>query len=292
MHEAGYLQGLLTEATFGGLQEMFQDPKRMQKQLDEARRDIGQAKDMPAGQRLLLTHFLGELGKFLDQAQPEAAGAVWQPAPIKTTPVQRGQKSPLSSFEVTFPSSILWAILACVQSFVISIAMERQAGTFLRLRIAPLRWWQVLAGKGLACFIACIAVALLLLLIGRLAFQVRLSQPIHLAMAIVSTAICFVGMLMLLSTLGKTVEGVAGAAWGILLPLAMIGGGMIPLIAMPSWMLAVSNYSPVKWGIQALEGSIWRSYSLQEMLLPCGILLSVGAVCFALGVKKLSWGEG
>jgi ABC-2 type transport system permease protein len=72
----------------------------------------------------------------------------------------------------------------------------------------------------------------------------------------------------------------------------MIGGGMIPLMVMPGWMLRLSDFSPVKWGIMALEGSIWRGYSVAELLPACGILVAVGVVCLALGVRKLSWGEG
>jgi ABC-2 type transport system permease protein len=94
--------------------------------------------------------------------------------------------------------------------------------------------------------------------------------------------------MMFASTLGKTQSAVAGATWGILMPLAMIGGAMIPLIAMPPWMLTVSNISPVKWGIWALEGAIWRGFSLVDMLQPCGILVGMGAVFFALGVTVLT----
>jgi hypothetical protein len=35
-----------------------------------------------------------------------------------------------------------------------------------------------------------------------------------------------------------------------------------------------------------------RGFSVREMLLPCGILIAVAMVCFALDVWKLSWGEG
>jgi ABC-2 type transport system permease protein len=76
------------------------------------------------------------------------------------------------------------------------------------------------------------------------------------------------------------------------MPLAMLGGGMVPLIAMPEWMQAASNVSPIKWGIEALEGAIWRDYSLTDMLLRCGVLVGVGAVCFALGVMNLKRREG
>src|SRR5262249_29982750 len=145
-----------------------------------------------------------------------------------------------------------------------------------------------LAGKGLACFLACAGVAVVLLLIGWSLLGVRLTNLPGLVLAIVCTALCFVGMMMFLCTLCRTTEGVAGAAWGILMPVAMLGGGMIPLIAMPAWMLTASNFSPIKWGIIALEGAIWRGFSLAEMLLPCAILVGVGVACFAAGVRVLA----
>jgi hypothetical protein len=41
----------------------------------------------------------------------------------------------------------------------------------------------------------------------------------------------------------------------------------------------------------AVEGAIWRNYSLSEMLLPCGILLGIGAVTFVVGAKAFRWTE-
>jgi len=72
------------------------------------------------------------------------------------------------------------------------------------------------------------------------------------------------------------------------MPLAMLGGGMIPLFVMPAWLQTASNFSPVKWGIYALEGAIWRGLGPGELLTAWGILLAVGVVGFALGVKSLS----
>jgi len=75
-----------------------------------------------------------------------------------------------------------------------------------------------------------------------------------------------------------------------MMPFAMIGGGMIPLIAMPSWLVSVSAASPFKWAILAIEGAMWRGFGPGDMVLPCGVLVGVGAGFFALGVwlsKKL-----
>jgi ABC-2 type transport system permease protein len=292
--ERGVLEGILTQTLFADVQESFQDPKKLEVQVKGALRELNRAKGLPKEEQAALTELFGHLLEFSKRAQGTGSGegSQWQPAKLDIQPVGRVEEEPRTPFEITFPSSILWGILGCVQSFIISIVGERIGGTFLRLRVAPVTWGQVLAGKALACFLACSAVSLLLLTLGGVVFGVRLEHPLHLLLAILATACCFVGILMLLATLGRTIEGTSGAAWGILMPMAMIGGGMIPLIAMPDWMLRISNFSPVKWGIYALEGAVWRGFRLQEMLLPCGILIAIGVICFLLGVRKLSWGEG
>jgi ABC-2 type transport system permease protein len=108
---------------------------------------------------------------------------------------------------------------------------------------------------------------------------------------IFAISIAFVGIMMFLSVLGKTEQSAGGIGWAILLVMAMLGGGMIPLFAMPSWMKIVSDISPVKWAILAMEGAVWRQFSFQEMLLPCGILLAVGVATFAVGVRAFRWME-
>jgi ABC-2 type transport system permease protein len=92
---------------------------------------------------------------------------------------------------------------------------------------------------------------------------------------------------MFISTLGKTEQSVGGAGWAILMIMAMFGGAMMPLAFMPSWMRNISHFSPIKWAILAMEGAIWRDFRFTEMLVPCAVLIAVGAVFFTLGVFML-----
>ncbi len=104
------------------------------------------------------------------------------------------------------------------------------------------------------------------------------------AMAVTASAVAFTGIMVLLSVLGKTERAVGGVGWLVLLVMSMIGGGMVPLIFMPEWMQRIGAVSPIKWAIISLEGALWRNFSLQEMLLPCNILVCTGVITFLLGV--------
>ena len=52
-----------------------------------------------------------------------------------------------------------------------------------------------------------------------------------------------------------------------------------------------SCVSPVRWAILALEGAIWRDFTVAQMALPCGILLAIGVIGFALGTRVFRWTE-
>ncbi len=108
-----------------------------------------------------------------------------------------------------------------------------------------------------------------------------------LALAGVSSAVCFVGFMMLVASLGKTEQTAAGAGWAILMPLSMLGGAMVPLFVMPQWMHTVGMVSPIRWVVLAIEGGMWRQFTLNEMVLPCAILIAVGVACFAVGTRGL-----
>jgi ABC-2 type transport system permease protein len=185
--------------------------------------------------------------------------------------------------DYVFAPAVLWGLIGCAACFAISLVAERSRGTLRRLAAAPIHKRQILLGKALACALACLAVAALIALVMGVGFSVRFPSPPKLALALLSTALCFSGITMLLSVLGKTEQSVAGAGWGALIVLAMLGGGMVPLSLMPAWLADLGQVSPVRWGIVALEGALWRGFSYAELARSCAVLIAIGVVSFGVG---------
>jgi ABC-2 type transport system permease protein len=211
----------------------------------------------------------------------------WQPLELVRQDVTRQSSGPRNGFEITFVQGMLWGIIGCMMSFAISLVAERTHGTFVRLRMAPVSAAQLLGGKALACFVTLLLMQTMLLTVGMLFFGMHVASPLLLVGAMLSASTAFVGVMMLIASLGRTEEAASGAGWAIMMPMAMLGGAMIPLIAMPAWMIPVSHASPIKWAVLALEGAIWRGFGPADMLLPCGILLTVGILSFAAGSRAL-----
>jgi ABC-2 type transport system permease protein len=199
---------------------------------------------------------------------------------ITTSPALSRAPTPA---ELVAPAAVLWGVLGCAASFAISLAAERQRGTLRRLRSLPISAFELLLGKALACFAACLTTALVLLGLAVLVFDVRLAHPLGLLSTVAALAACFTGIMALLSTLGSTEQAVAGTGWATLLVLGMLGGVMAPRMIMPEWLEHAGAFSPVRWGLVALEHALWRDGSMRAFLEPSGLLFVTGVLGIVLG---------
>lgn len=291
--EAAMLQGYLMEATGQLMGKRMQDPTQFRPQIQQLMGELDES-DEPLLTKTSLKAMLGSLETFFDDwskvqesARQEGQNEDEFELKLANINVETITREPSkresltkkigSPWDISFPSSMLWGVLGTMAGFAISLVRENTKGTLLRLKTAPIARWQILGGKALACFIAALMVIAILTTIG-FALGMRPKSYLMLIIASVSTALCFVGIMLIVSVIGKTEEAVGGAAWGANIMMAMFGGGMIPLAFMPDFFASISNFSPVKWAILSLEGAIWREFSWSEFATPILVLLAIGAV--------------
>ena len=205
------------------------------------------------------------------------------PIQIQSSTLASDSTEPPSTFAVTFPQGLAWGFVGCIGAFGAGMAEERRRGTLMRLLLAPCTIFSVLAGKSLACFTACVTMSVFMLLVATLGFHVSVKNWPLLALAIATCSFAFSGFTMALSGLFKNEGSARSAGNAIVLVLAMIGGGTIPLAFMPPFLRAASQVSPFSWAILAIEGAVWRGFAFTEMLAPLGILLFIGALGLMLG---------
>lgn len=304
--ESGMIRGLLTELAFKRMSSAFSDTEKMRSLAGAAKLQARAAAVLTPKDAGAVDTFYDSLVSMFDAMdrlpamreetkvegavgeKPAAAGVAFAPVTIKDVSVQREERAgPKNAYAVTFAQAIMWGVVGCCSGFAVSLLNERNSGTLVRLRLTPMGWGRVLAGKSLACLMTTLLMAAVMILLAVLAFKVR---PVSWAMLVIGmgcVAACFVGVMMLLAVIGrKTGSGQIG--WSILLVLTMVGGGSIPLFVMPGWLQRASGISPVKWGVLALEGGLWRGSTAGEMLLPCAILVGVGAAAFWVGAWLFS----
>jgi len=186
--EAGYLQGLVNQAYFLGLQESMTDPAQMHQSLTQQIAVVDTSSGLSSDQKSSLINMMTSLDDFFQtvdttmksssDSSSDSSSASDKHSPfgqpdINYVDVAAERSGPRSSFEITFPQGLQWALIGVAAAFALSIVTERTRGTLLRLRLAPISRAHILAGKGLACFIACVGVCAILMAIGVVVFGVR-----------------------------------------------------------------------------------------------------------------------
>jgi ABC-2 type transport system permease protein len=293
---AGMLGGILMAQAAEDMQKQFTDSDMM---LNELNRGLEELKIIESEQPELTTMLESvktwlEYNETENQAQTgtgeqttgdtsENGFAGFTPMVIEDKPIQREKTGPQNAYAISFPQGMVWGIIGAITTYSLALISEVTAGTLGRLGSAPISRMTILGGKALACFLTIVAICSVLILIAMFAFGVQINSPPLLGMTLLACGIGFSGLMMLLAVLGKTEKSAAGISWAIVMAMAMTGGGMIPLIAMPSWMAVLSDYSPIKWAVVSFEGIFWRQYDLME-LMPYTLLLgALGIGCFTVG---------
>lgn len=306
--EGSMLEGFVMEAVGSLTGERFTNSTEMTQIAKQSLEQIRNDESLSQDRRTTLLDFFGtfdQLMESIDEVQKPAD----QPTDIEDTTAERtGSNFKLASIEridvtremnpnsvatqigkmrsrwdISFPQAMLWGILGCVAGFAIAVAQEREAGTLLRLHIAPLTRTQLLFGKALACFLMTLAVITMMTAVGY-ALGMRPLSYAKLSAAAFAVSLGFVGIMMTLSTLGRTVQSVSGIGWAANLIMAMIGGCMIPIMFMPEFIAKLSVVSPVRWAIQSLEGAIWRDFTWSQLAVPCSVMLGIGFVGLCFGI--------
>lgn len=281
------LTGIATQAVFQQFGEGMLDPERSRQMVREARDMLSDAEGMDPAQRLAIQALLGAAEGAIAQTPADGGdggGAGFNIVDVDEVEVTAGADAPVvSPFAISFPQAMLWGVMGCAAVFGVSLVSERSGGTLTRLRVAPIGRWHIVLGKAVACLSTTLAVCAAMLAVAWIAFGVRPVALGTLVVGVLAVASCFVGVMMLLSVIARTEAAASGIGWACLLVLAMIGGGAIPLAFMPPWLREIGHVSPVKWGILAIEGGLWRGLSISEMLLPVGLLVAMGAAAFVVG---------
>ena len=166
--------------------------------------------------------------------------------------------SDTSTGAVIAASMLAYGILST--SFInlgISIAADRESGALRRLRGTPATASSYFIGKIMLVLVVSLAEAVLLLLVGVLAFGLRLPTDVFGWFTL--TWVFLLGVISC-SLLGVLISNVAGSAVsaaaltnGPAVGLQFVSGTYVPIMVLPTWMLVIGSLFPVKWMAQGFR---------------------------------------
>ncbi|MBI2821830.1 MAG: ABC transporter permease, partial [Acidobacteria bacterium] len=170
-----------------------------------------------------------------------------------------------------------------------SFISERQTGTILRLRSAPLSNAALAAGKTIPFFLVSFVQAILLLVAGRLLFDMSLGQfPWMLLPVIFCTSLSVIGLGLLTGAAARTEAQVLSYGTFLIIVLAGISGCLMPRDWMPAAMQQLALTTPHAWALIAYDELLsGQPPDLARVWLSCLMLVVFAALFFAAGLATL-----
>lgn len=299
--EKAMIEGILMGKASQRITQFFLDTTLQRNIILEQRAALDTSDSIPSNLKKALTGLFVHIDSLILYQREKLSDSLYQPekykpdlTPLKIahTEIPAWRRLPKSGYLVAFPQAASWVLIAVTANFSLMLVTEKSQGTLMRLLVSPLPAAWIHLGKAIAGLFSTVIVIALLFLLGYLGFNVVPSSVPLLAFAVLCSAICFLSLVMLFSSLGSTPGSVAGVTWATLLTFAVFGGGMVPLVALPGWMRSAGSFSPVKWSILAIEGAVWRKFSFAEMMKPCVIIILMAALSLFVTFRLLHASSG
>lgn len=143
------------------------------------------------------------------------------------------------------------ALLAMVVTLVVtalSVAREREAGTFDQLLVTPLRPWEILIAKAVPGLIVGVGESLLIVAVAVYWFRVPLvGEVLTLLPAMVIYVLSIIGVGLMISSFSTTLQQALLGAFLFLVPAVTLSGFSTPIANMPEFMQALTYFDPMRY---------------------------------------------
>jgi ABC-2 type transport system permease protein len=168
-----------------------------------------------------------------------------------------------------------------------TLASYRERGFLRRLRVSPLRPWQIL-GAHAATHLTVIVLGLMLLVgVGRVAFDLNPPAAWGLAVAaIAASAVMVVAVGFLLAAVTPTVRTTQAIGAAVYFPAIFVSGVVFPTEALPEFARRVGEMLPFTYGVRAIREA-WTVGAADGTAF--AVLAATVAVAVAVGLRTFRW---
>jgi len=183
----------------------------------------------------------------------------------------------------TVPSLV--AILVALEGMMVtglSVARERELGTFDQLLVSPLSPGEIVLGKTTAAFLIGIAEGTLMVTVAVLFFRVPLSGSVALLYVSMSVYLfALLGLGLFISSLAWTQQQAILGTFSLMVPMMLLSGFASPVENMPDWLQYVTLANPVRHFIVIVKGLFLKAMPVRDVLNSLWPLMLIAAATLA-----------
>jgi ABC-2 type transport system permease protein len=174
----------------------------------------------------------------------------------------------------------LVAILVALEGLMItglSVARERELGTFEQLLVSPLSPGEIIIGKTVPAFLIGIAEGTLMVTVAVFFFRIPLTGSVTLLYASMSVyLLAVIGVGLFISSLARTQQQAILGTFSFMVPMMLLSGFASPVENMPDWLQAVTMANPARHFIVIVKGVFLKAMPAEDVLNSLWPLVGIG----------------
>jgi ABC-2 type transport system permease protein len=198
----------------------------------------------------------------------------------------------------TLPSlAVMITLQICLNVTALSVAREREMGTFEQLLVSPLRPLEIIAGKSIPALILALIEVTIFIFITVFVFHVPFHGSmlfLYLSLTVFITAIIGVGLSI--SSIAVTQQQAMLGMMAVILTATMLSGYVAPIDNMPDWLRPFTYANPLRYIMIVIKGVFLKDMPPLEILNNTWPMAIIGAFTLSLATwlfkKRLAWYGG
>lgn len=178
--------------------------------------------------------------------------------------------------------------LAMATSLIVcalSIAREREMGTFDQLLVSPAKPLEIIIGKTLPALIVGSGLGCIMIAAGAFLFRIPFTGSLVLVLlSLVLFILSVVGIGLMISAVSQTQQQAILGAFSFIVPLIFLSGFATPVENMPDWLQVVAQANPLKHFLVIVQGSFLKALPPGVVVTSAWPLLAIFTITFSMAV--------
>ena len=167
--------------------------------------------------------------------------------------------------------TVIVALLALVVTLLLtalSVARERELGTFDQLIITPLSSFEILLGKTIPPFILALTITSVMSVLAVIVFKIPFAgNPFYLIGAIAVSLLSIVGVGLCISSIVKTQQQAILGIITFQMPAVLLSGFVSPVEDMPYFLQILTYANPLRFFIKITRCIFLKGMELQDIII-------------------------
>ncbi len=175
----------------------------------------------------------------------------------------------------------------------LSVARERELGTFDQLLVSPFSAGEIILGKTAAGFLVGMAEGTLMVAVAVLFFRIPLTGSVALLYASMAVyLVALLGIGLFISSLAKTQQQAILGTFSFMVPMMLLSGFASPVENMPDWLQYVTLANPVRHFMVIVKGIFLKAMSADDVLNGLWPLMLIAAATLTASARLFRWRAG